>query len=290
MKVCGLSEGRDYMRVVTLLENKKNGKELVNRFGLSLYIETNNLKILFDIGPDETFLKNAEKLDIDISMVDILIISHGHNDHGGGLEAFVSKNKKAKIYIGEGAYEEHYYKLFKFFNLNVSLKYNLNIKDRIIVVKEYMKINEQVHIFSKVANKEIRPYGAYRLLKKNENKKLVNDDFNHEINLLLRINDKLYLFCGCAHNGITNIIDKAHEVLGHNLDVVFGGMHLMNIKKLNEKNREYLDKVVNKLKKYNIENYYTGHCTGKVALEYISKHMENVKEINTGSTIDFTYE
>ena len=56
--------------------------------GLSLYIETKNHKLLFNLGPDQTVFENAKKKGIDLQEVDTVVISHGHNDHGGALEQF----------------------------------------------------------------------------------------------------------------------------------------------------------------------------------------------------------
>ncbi|MDD3995561.1 MAG: MBL fold metallo-hydrolase, partial [Bacilli bacterium] len=52
------------MLIKTLVENTSISEDYGNEHGLSLYIETNNRKILFDIGASELFLQNAKKLDI----------------------------------------------------------------------------------------------------------------------------------------------------------------------------------------------------------------------------------
>lgn len=76
------------MRVTVLVENHSDGV-CTARHGLSLYIETKLHRLLFDLGPDETVFENAERLGIDLAAVDTVIISHGHNDHGGALGHFL---------------------------------------------------------------------------------------------------------------------------------------------------------------------------------------------------------
>ncbi|MGL4788249.1 MAG: MBL fold metallo-hydrolase, partial [Cetobacterium sp.] len=71
------------------MENKSSNKELAKEHGLSLYIETKGLKILFDVGESKKFWKNAEKLGLNLEEVNYLILSHGHKDHGGGLSYFL---------------------------------------------------------------------------------------------------------------------------------------------------------------------------------------------------------
>ena len=66
--------------------------------------------MLFDLGPDETIIRNAKKRGIDLSLVDTVIISHGHWDHGGALEAFLRINDHAKIYIQKEAFAPHFRK------------------------------------------------------------------------------------------------------------------------------------------------------------------------------------
>lgn len=65
--------------------------------GLSLYIETDKQKILFDTGQTGAFIQNARKIGIDITDVDTLVLSHGHFDHTGGLYPFLEINSKAKV-------------------------------------------------------------------------------------------------------------------------------------------------------------------------------------------------
>ena len=95
------------MKITTLLENGACGAELGSAHGLSLYIETPKHRILFDMGPDEQFLSNAEKLGVDLKAVDLAILSHGHYDHGGGLETFCKLNDTAKIYLRQGAFGDY---------------------------------------------------------------------------------------------------------------------------------------------------------------------------------------
>lgn len=98
------------MKVTMLLENDLERQDLKNVHGLSFYIETEEKKVLFDFGPDDSFMRNAEKLGIDLKEVDLAVLSHGHQDHGGGIFEFLHYNKKAKVYIQEEAFLPHYSK------------------------------------------------------------------------------------------------------------------------------------------------------------------------------------
>jgi len=89
------------LKIITLHENRAISKKYKCSHGLSLYIETSKYKILFDTGTKDLFVHNANKLGVRLEDIDIVIISHGHYDHGGGLETFLKLNSKTKIYMGQ---------------------------------------------------------------------------------------------------------------------------------------------------------------------------------------------
>ena len=58
---------------------------------VSYYIEDGSYKILFDVGYSNAFMTNARKMNIDLESINKLVISHGHDDHTGGLKYFFDK-------------------------------------------------------------------------------------------------------------------------------------------------------------------------------------------------------
>lgn len=96
------------MKIVTLLENTACREGLRAAHGLSLYIETPRHKLLFDMGPNEDFLANAGALGVDLTAVDLAVLSHGHYDHGRGLAAFCRCNDHAPVYIHSDAFGAFY--------------------------------------------------------------------------------------------------------------------------------------------------------------------------------------
>ena len=72
------------MIITSLLENTTSRSGIAAEHGLSLYIETATHRILFDMGQTDLFARNAEALGVDLTHVDLAVLSHGHYDHGGG--------------------------------------------------------------------------------------------------------------------------------------------------------------------------------------------------------------
>ncbi|MDD1764357.1 MAG: MBL fold metallo-hydrolase, partial [Methanobacteriaceae archaeon] len=95
------------MEIVCLIENQKEDSHLESEHGLSLFIDNGHEKILFDTGATEKLVRNASKMGVELDKVDLVIISHGHRDHGGGLKSFFKINRDAPVYMGQGADRKH---------------------------------------------------------------------------------------------------------------------------------------------------------------------------------------
>ena len=92
------------IKMILLAENYVKDAACRAEFGLSIYLETGGRKILFDTGASELFGENAAKKGVDIGDIDACVISHGHQDHTGGMIRFFRENKKAKIYLHKDAF------------------------------------------------------------------------------------------------------------------------------------------------------------------------------------------
>ena len=110
------------MKIVTLMENTAVDSALHTEPALSMYVEANGKKILFDAGMTDNFAENAQKLGVDLSQVDLVVLSHGHDDHGGGLPKFLEQNQNAPVYINRHAFRPFYARQTKDLSLPAMLK------------------------------------------------------------------------------------------------------------------------------------------------------------------------
>jgi 7,8-dihydropterin-6-yl-methyl-4-(beta-D-ribofuranosyl)aminobenzene 5'-phosphate synthase len=270
------------VKITTLVENSCVSKDLEAVHGLSFLIETEGTKILMDMGPGEEFLRNADKLGINISDVDYAVISHGHNDHGGGLRSFLKKNQKANVYIHEKAFEPHYAGT----GISISLDSELKSDPRIILTGDRAEITDEILLFADVRGEELLSASNKTLLMEREGEK-VQDDFTHEQNLLLLCEGKKVLLAGCAHRGIANILNCAEKIAGGEMDLVIGGFHLGNPRTGKTEPVELIDKISEFLLARKNTRYLTGHCTAILPYERLKSKMgDRIGYASAGSEIE----
>ncbi len=272
------------MNVRTLVDNISENQHLGCEHGLSLFIETQRHKILFDTGASQLFAENAIKMGVDLSTVDIVIISHGHYDHGGGIKTFLTLNQAAKIYIHKNAFENHYVHSIFTQQKYVGLDQDLSLDSRFIFVGDRFVIDEELELFSHIDGNHFLPSGNQDLYME-VNGELGQDNFSHEQNLIINENGKTVLVAGCAHKGIVNIVNQCYNDKKILPDIVIGGFHLYNrAAKENESPRVVAD-IGRALADTKIQ-YFTGHCTGMKAYEQLKGILgEKLEYISTGSQI-----
>ena len=94
--------------LITILVDNQAGAGLVAEHGFSLWIETEDRRILFDTGQGSALEKNAEVLGIDLAETDMLVLIHGHYDHTGGVSLGLRQAEKAALYCHPGAVHPRY--------------------------------------------------------------------------------------------------------------------------------------------------------------------------------------
>ncbi len=255
------------MEITVLAENTAVSDSIGSEHGLSLYIKANGKNILFDMGQTDLFAKNAQKLGIDLSDVDIAVLSHGHYDHGGGLACFLTINKKAPIYVNEHAFEPHYNGTSKYIGLDRSLCSH----ERIVFTSSKHSICQNITLYPAVCDITGRFTSAG--LTRYHDGEYIPEDFCHEQYLEIIENNKKYLFSGCSHRGITNIVNAFTP------DILIGGFHLSKHPLDDDLTAyaEYLDS-------FGTE-YYTCHCTGEAQFEFLKRRMKKLHYIGSGERI-----
>ena len=264
------------MIIKALVENETNCN-MKTKHGLSLYIETRNHKILFDLGPDKTLFENAESMNVNLLEVDTVIISHGHKDHGGALAEFLKINNTAKIYVQEKAFEKHYSKVL-LINLNISIDSDFKNHPQVVLLDGDFKIDNELRLFTSASVEKCYSNANDTLYEENE-----QDKFAHEQSLIID-EDKTALIMGCGHTGIVNILEQSKT---YNPTLCVGGYHLHSPSTNKTVSDDLLDEISAEMMKYQEIMFYTCHCTGKKAFDYLSNKLPNLKYLSCGDLIDF---
>lgn len=207
--------------------------------GLSVYLETGGLKILFDCGYSDLFIRNAQSLGINLLDLDYIVLSHGHLDHTWGIADLIRYLTQARI-------ENRAYRIpvlvshpFAFYprpkpphgNIGCmfsedQLRYHFPVKtgrspcwlsENLVYLGEIDR-NLDFEIIDPGKRKIVMPDG------REEPDQLVDDSA-----LACRTREGLVIITGCSHSGICNIISRAQRICGEErvLDVI-GGLHLLN--------------------------------------------------------------
>ena len=275
------------MRIINLVENTEGASGCGSEHGLSFYIETEHHKLLADTGASDLLLKNAEKLGIDLTKVDTVILSHGHDDHGGGILPFSEINPAAKIYIPAAAFGA-YYSLRDGAPRYIGLAEEIRRLPQVVIVggtaAGIFRIDDELSLFSGIGNTYPIP-SANRNLRVKTKQGLRQDDFRHEQCLVVSEGGRKVLLSGCAHHGILNVLDRYRELFGGEPDVAISGFHMMKKNGYSEEDLDMIADTAKELCKVSTV-FYTGHCTGTEPFEAMKKIMGGqLRYVHSGDEI-----
>ncbi len=256
------------MKITALVENTAANETVCAEHGLSLYIEANGKKILFDMGQTDLFASNAKALGVDLAQVDFAVLSHGHYDHGGGLGQFLALNATAPVYANRNAFGDYYNGTEKYIGLDKTLRDN----ERLFFADDEHKICDGFYLFSCNSKERPRYLGSFGLNKKSDGG-FAPDDFLHEQYLLIEEEGKRVLISGCSHKGVMDIVGWFEP------DALVGGFHYSKLE-----TDDVLKNCSEYLASFNTD-YYTCHCTGVEQFEFMTKYMSRLNYLSCGETV-----
>lgn len=276
------------MKLTVLVDNNT----IIDRYflaepGLSFLIQDNDSTVLFDTGYSDVFLKNAQKLGLNLAFVDYVAISHGHLDHTWGLEPLIKyytelaiarlPYKKPALVAHPKTFVSVYDDKFPEFGSLLS-EQKLSRHFKLQLSEGPQHLGSRLTYLGQVPRRN-----NFEGLKTFGRKEGAGSDDNvvEDSALVYRSSRGLVIITGCSHSGICNIIEYAREVCGDErvIDII-GGLHLMNPSK------EQLQGTLAYLKALQPETVRACHCTdlpSKIALSTVS----NLKEVGVGMEIEY---
>ena len=256
------------LKITTLIENMQDeNKELSFEHGLSLLIDNGKKKILFDTGQTGAFLDNAKARHLSADTPDVLVLSHGHYDHSGGVMRFLKeREKKINIYVGKGYFKPKYKILpdqsYKF-NGNDFNKGDLKSQSLHEVTEDVTDLGDGIYIF-----KNFKKYTDYekvnpRFYLKEDG--YVRDYFEDEIALGVKTETGFVVIVGCSHPGIINMLRTISDRMQCKICAVVGGTHLV------EADEERINRTIEDMKELGVECIAVSHCTGEEGMKKIKE-------------------
>lgn len=236
------------LKITTIVEDTCPLKGFKGEHGLSFWIEADDKKILFDTGQSgDVLLHNAQILGLNIRKADALVLSHPHYDHQGGISLIAESVKKLPLYCTSNILNQET-EIFKEISNICFVTKNLEIFPGIYLPQERDTVN-------------------YRTPTK-------------EINLVINLEKKgLVIIVGCAHHGLTNIINDAMKLFNGKIPIyaLIGGLHLKDA------NKKEITEILKYFKKTGLKKLAPNHCTGFEAIKIISQNYPEIEIIKTVS-------
>lgn len=191
-----MHNGRQHQKssvIKVICDNYTTRDDLETSWGFSCLIRYQGQTILFDTGNDSVVLEhNMAKLDIDPAGLDLLMISHQHWDHTGGIYAILSANRNLRVCV-PSSFSAHFKSDMKRYGAKI-----IEVKKAREILPGFFTTGELEGILPEQA-------------------------------ALFRTSAGTVVITGCAHPGIVSIVETAKKILPENkIALVMGGFHLLH--------------------------------------------------------------
>jgi 7,8-dihydropterin-6-yl-methyl-4-(beta-D-ribofuranosyl)aminobenzene 5'-phosphate synthase len=248
------------LKITAVVENTAGTLEAAGEWGLALWIEADEYRILSDTGQGHSLLQNARLLGIDLATAEALVISHGHSDHTGGIAALMDAGFHGKVYLHPAAMKSKYQRE----------KTPPHRAKGIPPASYQALISGKANIVETPGPTEITPgvlvTGA--IPRRNEYEDIPDPFFLDEDctqpdplvddqALLLETSRGWTVITGCGHSGLINTLNYAKELIGKaRIVAVVGGLHLFRA------SAERIKATIENLQAFGVELIAPCHCTG----------------------------
>ncbi|OGI08847.1 MAG: hypothetical protein A2Y40_05135 [Candidatus Margulisbacteria bacterium GWF2_35_9] len=272
------------MKLVVLVNNWVNKSKCLAEHGFSLHIEIDDNRYLFDVGQSDILLKNAQILDLDLSSIDSIFISHSHYDHTGGLlDVLKHQHKDTNVFVGQNFFKEKYKKVkSEFFYIGLPYKKEDYEKEGAIFhqVGSKLSINDNIVIYS-----NFKKLTTDSFVVKNMDG-FEQDLFQDELAVCIKEKNEMVIVSGCSHCGIVQMVktiidEEQKDAAPFKTITVMGGFHL------EKATDNEMQEVARQLKNIGIKCVGIAHCSGQSFLPFVKEQGLSYYMCNVGNKFTF---
>jgi 7,8-dihydropterin-6-yl-methyl-4-(beta-D-ribofuranosyl)aminobenzene 5'-phosphate synthase len=250
--------------VTTLVENSVNVRGLLAEHGLAFHIQAGPRSLLFDTGQSGLLVQNARSLRVNLAAVEAIALSHGHNDHTGGLKVAREAAPQARLFLHPaslapksagnsdgtgrpiGMDEVNAEAIRAAANAVVWTSQPTEVLEGIFVTGEIRRQNS----FEDAGGRFFLDAACTQ-----------PDPLLDDQALFFDTAEGLVVLLGCGHAGVVNTLEYIRQLTGGRpIHTILGGLHLLKA------SSERMEKTIAAFRRLDIQRLAPGHCTGLPAL------------------------
>jgi len=234
---------------------------LIGEHGFSALVERGPEKVLFDTGQGFALVHNARILDIDLSAIRKVALSHGHNDHTGGLADLLRVGPEREVYAHPGIFGSRFREVPdgapKPIGIPFTRSYLEGLGARFRLSDEPQEISPGITTTGVVPRKTDFETGDPTLLLGCDDGTCCPDPLSDDLSLVVEGEGGLVVLLGCAHAGLVNILDHVRGLKPDKpVKAVIGGTHL------GLSGEKQMAATIEAMARMGVERVGASHCTG----------------------------
>lgn len=257
--------------LVIVADNHASGG-LIEEHGLSVWIETNGHRILFDAGRGQALENNSRQLGIDLRHIDSFVLSHGHYDHTGAIDFVLQENPEVQVFANPAVLSERYsiYPAKEAREISMPEEQRFLIKNlpdsQLNWVNAPRQIVPGVWLTGPIPRFHPLEDTGGPFFQDLEGRR--PDPITDDMAIWIETPRGLLVVCGCCHSGLINTLNHIRKhSRNQRIRGIVGGLHLKSA------SEERLQATVEALNVFKPDFMVPCHCTGDNAIAYFKQNL-----------------